>query len=142
MIQQKVPKLWLVMSSLYNNRHVKHSFLACNALNINDHYPFHANNLQYTNPNSKPNYKNGFLICNPIYFYFLKVFAILGWRLKLRALKPYINISTRHNHSEKEKENMTMVIITQEIIYGKTSLQCIQNLECIDKENNITWTYL
>jgi hypothetical protein len=58
--------------------------------------------------------------------------------LKVRALKPYIDISTRHNHNEKEKENMTMAIITQEIIYGETSLQCIQNLECINKEKNIT----
>jgi hypothetical protein len=58
--------------------------------------------------------------------------------LKVRALKPYIDISTWHNHSEKEKENMTMVIITQEFIYGKTSLQCIQKLECIDKGKNIT----
>jgi hypothetical protein len=33
---------------------------------------------------------------------------------------------------------MTMAIITQEIIYEETSFQCIRNLECIDKEKNIT----
>jgi hypothetical protein len=102
MTQQKVLKLWLMMSSLYNNRHVKNSFLTCNAFNINDHYWFHSNNLSYTNPTNKPNYKNGFLICNPICFYFLNFFVILGWRF--RVLKLCTGISTRHNHNEKEKE--------------------------------------